>query len=94
MKHYNKQDLAYAAARRHIARHGGSAAVIETEDLPGTFQVGTMGEVRTRRESGKVTSCKLFYGVSSRRHHGDKSKAPAILEIDTALGTYNGGFSK
>ena len=87
MKAYNKQTLANAAARRHVQAYGGAAAVIETTDLPGMFQVGTMSEVRTRRTGGKVVTCKLFYGVTDRRHHLGKSGAASILELSTALST-------
>lgn len=94
MKAYSKQTSAYAAARRHVLAYGGSAAVIETTDLPGMFQVGTMSEVRTRRTGGKVTTCKLFYGITDRRHHRGKSGAASILELNTALSTDRDGANQ
>ncbi len=87
MKAYRKENTAYDAARRHVQRYGGKAAVIQTTDLPGMFQVGTMAEVRTRRNGGRVLSCKLFYGVTDRRHNAGKSGAATILELNTALAT-------
>lgn len=86
MKTYNKQNSAFEAARRHVRRYGGTAAVIETSDLPGVFQVGTMTEVKTR-PGGRVQTCQLFYGVTERRHNQGKSGAVTVLELNTALAT-------
>lgn len=86
MKHYNKPTLAYAAARRHVARHGGTAAVIETLDLPDTYQVGTLYEVRRLASTRKLRTCKLFLGITGRRNQDKRSfGSNPIMELDTAL---------
>ena len=86
MKQYNRPKLAYEAARRHVARHGGSAAVVETMDLPGTYHVGTLYEVRQLASCVKVVTCRLFYGITGRRYQQRRPHgANPIIEMDTAL---------
>ncbi len=88
---YNKLDLAHAAARRLVAQYGGSAAVVETSDLPGVYTVGTLPAIRQLASKVKVTTCRLFYGITDRKHQIRRTKAglesvePCVLEMDTAL---------
>ena len=86
MKQYNKPELAYAAARRHVGAHGGSAAVIQTDGLPGTYQVGNMHEVRLIASETKVRTCKLFYGITGRLYQKkNPGRSNPIMELETAL---------
>lgn len=84
MKAYSKKQTAYESARRHCRQYGGTVAVIETLDLPGRFQVGTMSEVKTS-PTGEVQTCKLFYGL-----RGKSAGPKPIIELDTALGCDSG----
>ena len=86
MKAYNQLELACSAARRHLARFGGSAAVIQTTDLPGMFQVGTMHEARQIGRTQHITACRLFYAMTDRRHQRYQvaPKFP-VVEIETSL---------
>lgn len=64
MKAYSQLATATNAARRHVKNNGGGAAVIETSDLPGMYQVGTLFEARRIAQTQNVLTCRLTYGAT------------------------------
>ena len=84
MKAYRHFESACAAARGHVETFGGGAAVIETLDLPGMFQVGTMTEAKMVAKNQRVTFSRLFLGISRRRHLNPRKTFP-VIEVVSAL---------
>ena len=86
MKHYNKLDSACEAARRFVSLNGNGAAVITPPELPGVYQVGTTHEARQTGQEQNIESCRLFYGITDRRHQARQPGAAyPVLETETAL---------
>ena len=65
--------------------------MVETSDLPGIYTVGTLPAIRHLASKVKVTTCRLFYGITDRKHQIRRKEAglgpgePCILEMNTAL---------
>jgi len=85
MKQYNKLESAEAAARRHVERYGGGAAVVQSDDLPNMYLVGTVHEVRRMSRQSKLTTCRMFYGITGRRHQTDPNQSKPVLSLEAAL---------